>query len=501
MRLVLLPMRRSSGRGVSGEECRLKRKKNWSFGSLLFVAVIGAESLLSSVQGFAACQEYPLVPPDHSVPARGVAREADQLVDSVGVNYKFGDSNYFTQWAKDRLTEIGIRHLRGALRLASKRRDDVIQLNQQLGIKYMLLVNNHPKNYAAMTPAEAHDAVLNIGTNLLEGIEGTNEPEYHDPDSGKTVRRAHSDTRNAQANSARLHQQELYQAINSDPQTRNVKVFSPSISAGAVGKMDVAIGNIDSIIDGVNIHPYPRSPQRGRGIYGEPEDPNGTLLRAFNAIDAMGSYSEPVIGTETGYPTQPINPPFPNPDETKAIYMPRLHLFLFNHGLWRAYSYAFIDASTGGSDKEDNFGYLRSDGTPKTSFYAMKNLITLLKDPGVRFFPAPLNYTLSGNTANMQEVLLQKRDGSYYLALWLGKQLDLNNLVSASVTLNLPEPMASIETARPNDSDVWTTAGAGSSINLTVDEKVLLVKLVASSPSTPQLCSIDAAKPNGGSSR
>jgi hypothetical protein len=481
----------------------LKRKANWPLGSLIVVVILGAEGVLSPVQAFAACQAYSLMPPDHSVPARGVAREADQFVDSVGVNYKFGDSNYFTEWATDRLAEIGIRHLRGALLPASKRKNNLIQLNQQLSIKYMLLVNNHPRIHAAMTPAEAHDAVLNIGTNLLEGIEGANEPEYHDPDSGKTVRRTNSDIRTVQANAARLHQQKLYQAIKSDPQTRNVNVFGPSISAGAVGQMDVAIGNIDSTIDGVNIHPYPRSPQRGRGIYGEPEDLDGTLLRAFNAINAMGSYSEPVIGTETGYPTQPMNPPFPNPDETKAIYMPRLHLFLFNHGMWRAYSYAFIDAATGGSDKEDNFGYLRSDGTPKQSFYAMKNLITLLKDPGVRFIPAPLNYTMSGNAANMQEVLLQKRDGAYYLALWIGKQLDLNNLVSTSVTLNLPQPMASIETARPNDSDVWTAAGSGSSINLAVDEKVLLVKLVPSSPSTTQLCSIDATKPNevGRSSR
>jgi hypothetical protein len=168
--------------------------------------------------------------------------------------YKFGDSKYFTNWARDRLKEIGIRQLRGALRPASKRRDDLIQLNQQLGIKYMLLVNSYPKNSQTMTSAEAHDAVLNIGTNLLEGIEGANEPEYHDPDSDKTVRRADSDTRTAQVNSARLHQQELYQAIKSDPQTRNVNVFGPSISAGAVGQMDVAIGNIDSNIDGVNIH-------------------------------------------------------------------------------------------------------------------------------------------------------------------------------------------------------------------------------------------------------
>jgi hypothetical protein len=138
--------------------------------------------------------------------------------------YKFGDSNYFTDWAKERLIEIGIRHLRGALRPASKRKDTLVHLNKQLGIKYMLLVNSYPKNPQTMTPAEAHDVVLNIGTDLLEGIEGSNEPEYHDPDSGKTVRRAHSDTRTAQ--------EQLYQAIKSDPQTRNVNVFSPSISAG-----------------------------------------------------------------------------------------------------------------------------------------------------------------------------------------------------------------------------------------------------------------------------
>jgi hypothetical protein len=65
-----------------------------------------------------------------------------------------------------------------------------------------------------------------------------------------------------QASSAKLHQQGIYQVIKSDPKTRNVKIFSPSISAGAVANMNVAIGNIDSIIDGVNIQPYPRSDGR-----------------------------------------------------------------------------------------------------------------------------------------------------------------------------------------------------------------------------------------------
>jgi hypothetical protein len=52
-------------------------------------------------------------------------------VDSVGIVYKFGDSNYFTDWAKERLTEIGIRHLRGALRPASKRKDTLVHLNNR----------------------------------------------------------------------------------------------------------------------------------------------------------------------------------------------------------------------------------------------------------------------------------------------------------------------------------------------------------------------------------
>jgi len=42
----------------------------------------------------------------------------------------------------------------------------------------------------------------------------------------------------------------------------------------------------------------------------------------------------------------------------------------------------------------------------------VKNLITLLKDPGAEFSPASLNFTITGGDANLKHSLLQKRDGS-----------------------------------------------------------------------------------------
>ena len=46
-------------------------------------------------------------------------------------------------------------------------------------------------------------------------------------------------------------------------------------------------------------------------------------------------------------------------------------------------------------------------------------MIRLLADPGPSFQASPLAFSLGGNVSNVQQVLLQKRDGSYYVMLWL----------------------------------------------------------------------------------
>src|SRR5207245_10922866 len=69
-------------------------------------------------------------------------------------------------------------------------------------------------------------------------------------------------------------------------------------------------------------------------------------------------------------------------------------------------------------NNEANFGLLRNDLSEKPAFTALERLIALLRDPGPRFTPETLDYTVEGAPPSLRQLLLQKRDGSFYLALW-----------------------------------------------------------------------------------
>jgi hypothetical protein len=178
--------------------------------------------------------------------------------------------------------------------------------------------------------------------------------------------------------------------------------------------------------------------------------------------------------TETGYSTRSGG----TLEAVEAVYMPRMFLRNFNHGLALTSKYELIDegAASGNTDFEGNFGYIRTDNTPKPAYTAVRNLLQLLADPGSRFVPGTLAYGLAGNTADVARVLMQKRNGQYVLALWVA--LPIEKVVPQAVSLTLPASITTAAVVRPNDSTTWTPVPVtGGQVNLTVDARVLLVRL------------------------
>ena len=199
------------------------------------------------------------------------------------------------------------------------------------------------------------------------------------------------------------------------------------------------------------------------------------------------SGAEPVVSTETGWHNSLTTGSGHKgtPESVVGKYMPRLFLFHFNRGIARTYPYELIDEwANSPSNLEANFGLLRYDGSPKPSFTALKNLITMLKDTGATFSPGSLDYSLSGSTANLHKTLLQKRDGTFYLALWVGTQIwnpDTQVETSATpqaITLSVPAGITNAATVVPNDGTNWSAAPiSAGNINLSVGDKVILVRL------------------------
>jgi hypothetical protein len=75
--------------------------------------------------------------------------------------------------------------------------------------------------------------------------------------------------------------------------------------------------------------------------------------------------------------------------------------------------------NTGQTGREFLFGLLRNDLSEKPAFRAVKNLITILSDKGADFKPGLLNYVLDDSVDNIRQILFQKRDGDFYLMVWL----------------------------------------------------------------------------------
>jgi hypothetical protein len=121
---------------------------------------------------------------------------------------------------------------------------------------------------------------------------------------------------------------------------------------------------------------------------------------------------------------------------------------------------------------------------------ALKNLIALLKDPGPDFAPAPLDYTLTSASADLHHTLLQKRDGSFWLALWQNvlsydpnARQDLT-VAAVNVALNFNGvPLVRATTYLPNTSTSPTgSVSATDALNLAVDDRVTLVQLRLAAP-------------------
>jgi hypothetical protein len=196
-------------------------------------------------------------------------------------------------------------------------------------------------------------------------------------------------------------------------------------------------------------------------------------------VDAPGV---PVQITETGYMAFPATIiPYTLPESVEASYTPRTLLLAFQKGVKRTYIYELLDELS-----SPGFGILRSDLTPKPAFTAVQNLISNLQDKGPSFSPGTLAYSIQGGGPNLNHLLLQKRDGSFWLVLWL-EESSFDPAFATPITVT-PQPIT-LTLAVPNARQVlnWDTQGnmtwsnvtmQGNTLSLTVSDQISIVKMV-----------------------
>ena len=399
------------------------------------------------------------------------AKPADSFVDIVGVN---GHLNYDASVYTDqfeaailpRATELGIRNWRDAL----SPHDVVIERQKKLaavGVRFNLIV--HDLDLATTL------SMVKRALPVVSSVEGPNEldhgfrnglPAYPDA-STRTYKGI------GFPGVVAAFQNDLYGAIKGDPATQQLSVLMAGFS---FPDNTLDVGLVEGCDCG-NTHSYPDG-----GL------PTFRLDDWYiPRMQVNSGPTKPLCATETGYHTTPMPdgshwiPPVS--ERAASKYDLRLLFEYFNRGFQKVYLYEFADVAFSNQAAALNFGLLKSDGTPKAPFTAMKNLLQLLKDPGPVFTTGRLDYELGGAAPELQHTLLQKRDGAFYLVLWLN-QLSFNTDTkqeldqSKSVHLTLRTPVARIESFRPVESAaVVSVFEAPQELDIEVPDQPLILKI------------------------
>src|SRR5271156_1519660 len=336
------------------------------------------------------------------VPSDGFLLEkptrAAAFVDSIGVNVHFDQFPYngqrYSQIAQ-LLVASGIKHARDGLDPNS---DYLARLNG-LSAKGM--------HFDIITALNDSDALLASFPSTLSGFEtyeGPNEVNATlDPDWAPKLS---------------AFMQRLHADVHGTPSLSHYPIIAPSLIGGASAA--TALGSLAPYVDYGNMHNYfaefnPETKGWGRmtpsGVY-------GSLAYNMNLARIVGD-DKPIVSTENGYPSTPGGGNGALDYVTDGKYIPRLLFTQYNAGVVRTFIYEFLDLDNSGRIYT-NYGLVDTSLQPKPAYRAVQAMIADLRDTnGGAFAPTPLRYKLVSHS-NVQHTLLEKPDGSYYLALWVG---------------------------------------------------------------------------------
>lgn len=405
---------------------------------------------------------------DASTVTSHAAVAADAVVDSMGVNVHlhyydtvYGDFSLI----KSLLSNLHVRHIRDGLTDTTwtpyYSRHTALG---KLGIKSVFVTS----------PTESDGVLLDWPSRVNGEFEGYEAPNEWDANGGA-----------GWAKTLATFTAHLYAVVKSSSATSSYPVIGPSLtSAQSYATLSATAKsrgiNLSGACNYSNLHNYPGG--RNPGTAGWSADGYGSIAYNLNLAHSIWP-DKTAIATETGYYT--LNQGQGIPEVIEALYVPRLVLEQYRNGIVRSYLYELIDESATFEGSEGRFGLARADGSIKPAFRSIQKLNAILSDQGSAFTTRPLLYSLVTKDSTIHQLLMQKRDGTYYLALWRERQLyDVNTqtqvaLGTSTVELTFANTPKLLETFQfENNGDVATASvSAVSHLALQVSDAVLLLRI------------------------
>ena len=279
------------------------------------------------------------------------AVRAEDFVNSIGVNthFDFAVTAYSNvSVVESALNYLGVKQVRDAMQFPTSPAL-FAQIAAATGVKYDLFL---APGAEADLPARAA-SLKQLPAGDIEMLEGRNEADLFGPGFQQGI----------------ADQVTLYQFA----QTNFPGI--PVIQESFAGLPDYGLaGDQSAFADFGNAHTY----------FGTGNNPAlGDWIGVLNADALQATPGKPVIITETGYYTTGSTTDPHSVDPTvQAKYMLDIVLDSFQEGDAKTFLYELLDEVSGNGSSQDNFGLFLSDGTPKPAATAIRDLLTLLADPG-----------------------------------------------------------------------------------------------------------------------
>lgn len=345
--------------------------------------------------------------------------QADAFVNSVGVDSHFVYSQmvYSRQFSRvsQLLISSGIKHIRDNGPAYDKTYLNKMAMLSAHGI-------HHSVGFGLYTTGAQMSADLRaFDPDTIDFVEGQNEYDtYGDPNwAAKVV----------------AQQKLIWKTVRSSPAFNSIAVLGP-----ALGHQQnyAVIGPLDAYEDAGNLH-------NATCNYNPGTTHRGLSIAYMTPLIRDSTVTKPIWTTETGYDDNSPGACL-TPDSVIAKYDPRLIAVRWNFGEPRSYIFSFADDL---SDRPfGNMGLIFANATPKPQYTAIQSMLLFLADPGPRFMPAPVTYALYGQTRNIHHTLLQKRDGTCVLMLWIEQPSIIGTQNSTERLVKVPPQQVSISVAK-----------------------------------------------------
>lgn len=294
--------------------------------------------------------------------------------------------------------------------------------------------NNDPANNAIIEDIAAHgikvlitsDWIINSGVNPVDVV---NYIAANPPLAAAISQIAGPNEINlTQANwqtTVPAFMKSLYAAVKGNAATAHIQVTTPNF-AGDDSSMRTTLGDLSASVDLGDNHNTPNDYQ------GQQSDTDSWQQHIMDVTSIMAP-GKTQLNTEFGYSTGTSTSHTvgtPAPQVTDMILHDYLDAFRF--GVLSSDDYQLLEQGGPVGSWEAGLGIVDPNYNPLPQYTALQAFTSLIADPaGSSFSPATLGYTLNGASTSTRSVLLQKSDGSFWLAIY--EQANVWNPVTQTV--------------------------------------------------------------------